>query len=396
MNPNRNLKIVVTGFIGLLPTGGVTWDYIQYPLGFRELGCDVLYLEDTHLWPVFQDTAGEVSCAANVEYLASVMRRFGMEDRWAYRDEVTGRYFGMERDAVLRFCEAADILVNVSCSLPLREEYAAIPVRALIDTDPMFTQVQCATGKSLCGDRSALPDMVAEHTHLFTFGENIGRDGCFAPTHGRNWRPTRQPVLLRRWPEVPPPQSGAYTSVFNWTAARDFEFMGRRWGQKDVEFLRFLLMPRFASSANFTIAVGQTTGDPFPADAARNAGWEVLDAGVVARTMDSYQEFIRASRAEFSVAKHTYVQAATGWFSCRSACYLATGRPVVTQETGWTAFLPTGAGLFAFSNAQEALDAIELIEDDPVLHSKVARLIAEEYFDSNTVLSKVLSELGAT
>jgi hypothetical protein len=390
----RDLKVVVTGFIGLLPAGGVTWDYIQYPLGFKELGCDVLYLEDTQMWPVFQHADGDVACDPNVQYLASTMKRFGMEDRWAYRDEVTGRYFGMDRDAVLSFCKDADILVNVSCSTPLRDEYAAIPVRALIDSDPMFTQVQCATGNGLYGGKSALPWMVEQHTHLFTFGENIGHGDCLVPGRERKWRPTRQPVVLKHWPEAPAPETGPYTSVFNWTAVREFEFMGRMWGQKSVEFLKFLGVPRSLPDVRFTVGVGQTTGNPFPAGEARGAGWEVLDAADVARTVDTYQDFIRASRAEFSVAKHTYVQAGTGWFSCRSACYLASGRPVVTQDTGWSSVYPTGVGLFAFSDSHEAIAAIEQIEADPARHSRAARAIAKECFDSNKVLGKVLEELG--
>ena len=177
----RKLKIVVTGFIGLMPAGGVTWDYIQYPLGFRELGCDVLYLEDTRVWPTYHYYSGEVSCVPNVKYLKSAMHRFDMDDCWSYRDEVTNKYFGMPENAVRRFCESADLFVNVSCATPLRDEYAAIPLRVMVDTDPMFTQVQCATGRTLYNQDSALPDMAARHTHLFTFGENLGRPGCEVP-----------------------------------------------------------------------------------------------------------------------------------------------------------------------------------------------------------------------
>ena len=182
--------------------------------------------------------------------------------------------------------------------------------------------------------------------------------------------------------------------MLNWTAFKEFEFMGRKWGQKNIEFLRFLDVPRQASNVAFSVAVGQTTGDPFPADLAQRDGWHVLNAQTVAADVDSYQRFILESRAEFSIAKQTYVQARTGWFSCRSACYLASGRPVVTQDTGWSGFIPSGCGLFAFSDTESALAAIRQIESDPEKHARAARQVAEDAFDSNKVLASMLSELG--
>jgi hypothetical protein len=390
----KDLRVVVTGFIGLLPAGGVTWDYIQYPLGFRELGCDVIYVEDTQLWPVYQHSTGPISCESNIRYLAAEMRRFGLEDRWFYRDSMTGQHFGMPEDAVEQFCRSADVFINLSCSTPLREEYAAIPVRVLIDTDPMFTQVQYTTGKNLAGTPSPIREMVVSHTHLFTFGENIGRPGCAVPCNGRTWLSTRQPVVLKYWPRTALPHSGAYTTVFNWIAAKDFEFEGRIWGQKNFEFLRFLDIPRQVPTASFCIGVGQTTGDPFPFEMVRNEGWQVMDAQSIAYDSGSYQNFIQSSRAEFSVAKHAYVQARAAWFSCRSACYLAAGRPVVTQDTGWSAFIPNGCGLFAFVDSETALAAIRQIEGEFEKNARAARSIAEEVFDSNKVLAQMLSQLG--
>jgi hypothetical protein len=277
----------------------------------------------------------------------------------------------------------------------LREEYAAIPIRVLLDTDPMFTQVQAATGKSLYGGYSSLPEMMVNHTHHFTFGENVGEPGCDVPSGGWRWFRTRQPVVLKHWPKIPLPGEGAFTSVFNWSAAKEFEFCGRKWGQKNTEFMRFLHIPEELMDLRFTIAIGQTTDDPFPAEVAKKRGWRVLSAQAVAPDMASYQRFIHRSRAEFSVAKHTYVQAKTGWFSCRSACYLASGRPVVTQDTGWSAFLPNGAGLFAFSDSEMALAALREIERNPERNASAAREIAEEVFDSNKVLTKMLAEVGA-
>jgi hypothetical protein len=269
-------------------------------------------------------------------------------------------------------------------------------VRALIDTDPMFTQVQNVTGTNLFGKCSSVPKMVEEHTHLFTFGENIGGLDCDIPGGGRRWIPTRQPIVVKHWPESTLPNSGPYTTVLNWIAARDFEFDGRTWGQKNVEFMRFLKIPRQAAGTTFRVGVGQTTGDPFPAGLAHAEGWDVVDAQTVAYDVASYQQFIQSSKVEFSVAKHTYVQARTGWFSCRSACYLASCRPVVTQDTGWSAFVPNGRGLFAFSDAEGALAAIRQIESEPEVHARAARAIAVEAFDSEKVLARMLAEMGVS
>jgi hypothetical protein len=389
------LRIVVGGYIGLLPAGGVTWDYLQYPLGFAALGHDVFYVEDTRVWPVYQpvEQAG-FSCATNVDHLARVMDTFGMSERWAYRDEVSGKCFGMSQTALDEVCRTADIFVNVSCSTFLRDEYRSIPVRALIDTDPMFTQIQLATQEIFTAGESGMRTLVEGHTHHFTYGENIGGKDCRIPTAGVNWRATRQPVCLDQWPVTPARAAAhaAFTTVMNWSAGRALEYDGEHWGQKDVEFLRLLELPR-RTSAPLAVVVGQTTGEPFPAETAARHGWNVLDPAISAPDWITYRDFIQASLGEVSVAKETYVKAVTGWFSGRSACYLASGRPVVTQDTGWTRYLPSGTGLIGFDTADQALAGIEAILSDPSRHAASAREIAEVYFGATRVLEDLLSQM---
>jgi hypothetical protein len=398
----ERLRILVGGFLGLLPAGGVSWDYIQYPVGLAALGHDVYYVEDTGLWPVFQAEAGAVNgsepaCARGVAHLAALMESFGLGDRWAYRDAVTGSLYGIDEPRLAELCRTADVLLNLSCSTPLREPYAAIPARVLVDSDPMFTQIQAASEVAFTPGESRMRALIAGHTHHFTFGENVGSADCRMPSCGVTWRPTRQPICLEHWPGTPVPDGpcSSFTTVMNWSAGRLLVHGGETWGQKDVRFLRVVGLPRTVPGIPLTVAVGRTTGTPFPAEEARRHGWRVLDPETCAGDWREYRDFIRASRGEFSVAKETYVKARTGWFSCRSACYLASGRPVVAEDTGWSLRYPTGEGLFAFDDAGTAAEALGQIVAEPQRHARAARAVAEEFFDSNLVLSTLLSRVSA-
>jgi hypothetical protein len=390
------LRVIVGGFLGLLPAGGITWDYVQYTVGFASLGHDVFYVEDTRLWPIYQEaTADGVSCASNVRHLAQVMSAFGLADRWAYRDEVTGECFGMSATDLAEVCRTADVFVNVSCSTFLRDEYRRIAVRVLIDTDPMFTQIQYATQSGFTAGETGIRGLVAGHTHHFTFGESVGTPDCRIPETGVRWQATRQPICLDYWPTTSLPlDSGGFTTVMNWTAGRPLIYDGESWGQKDVEFLRVIDLPG-RTRARLAAVVGQTTGEPFPSDVATGAGWQVLDPETSAGDWVAYRQFIQASLGEFSVAKETYVKAHTGWFSCRSACYLASARPVVTQDTGWSRHIPSGSGLIGFTTLDEAAAALEEIMSDPEAHARSARAIAEEFFDARVVLRDLLAQVMA-
>lgn len=400
----ERLRIVVGGYVGLLPAGGVTWDYVQYPAGFAALGHDVYYVEDTRLWPIYQPEGSDWGdCSASVAHLRRVMDAFDLSSRWAYRDEASGRTFGMSEEKVKEVCRTADVFVNVSCSTCMRDEYRAIPVRALIDTDPMFTQIQYLSRQMFTPGEPTQRDLVDAHNFHFTFGENVRGDDCRMPDCGINWRPTRQPVCLPHWRASAPPtfaddetSRAVYTTLMNWTAARPLQYDGETWGQKDVEFRRFIALPGLVPEVSLAVAVGQTggAGEPFPRGEARAARWRVLDPQACAPDWRAYRSFIEGSRGEFSVAKETYVKGRTGWFSCRSACYLAAGRAVVTQDTGWSKHLPEGVGLLAFDDVEGAAEALRRVESDPARHARAARAVAEEHFDSARVLASLLAEAG--
>lgn len=393
----NDIRIIVGGFLGLLPAGGVTWDYLQYPLGLSELGYDVYYIEDTQLWPVFHESAATSSeSIPDLRHLTEVMDHFGLGRRWGYRDVASGQCYGLSHREITEICRSADVFINISCSTVMRDEYRAIPLRVLIDSDPMFTQIQLETGSSLTTGESSLRELVAAHNFHFTFGECFGRPECRMPSCGIDWLPTRQPICVDQWSKLPalPPNDSLFTTLMNWSAAPPLDYAGEKWGQKNVEFSKIIGLPSDVPSARLGVAVGQTTGIPFPARQAREAGWHVLEPRQCAADWRSYRDFISRATGEFSVAKETYVKAHTGWFSCRSACYLAAGRPVVTQDTGWTKVLPHGRGLLAFRDRREAAEQLRAVMTDWSMHSRAAREIASSFFDSRTVLRHLLTKLG--
>ncbi len=394
----NRLRIVVGGFAGLMPAGGVSWDYLQYPLGFLAMGHDVFYIEDTRLWPNYQVSAnGHPDCSPNVAYLDRVCRQFGLADRWSYRDEVTGAWFGVSESRVAEVLRTADVLINVSAATSLNEGYLRIPVRVMIDSDPMFTQIQYVNAEGFTPEASGMRSAIESHTHHFTFGEAIGRPECRIPSAGVNWHATRQPICLDQWTPTPPPGGEAgFTTVMNWSAARKLEWGGETWGQKDIEFEKVMALPARFVRRSLSVAMAQTGGHRFPVERLTANGWRILDPELLAPTPDAYRNFISCSLGEFSVAKETYVKANTGWFSCRSACYLASGRPVVAQDTGWSALLPSGEGLMAFTSLAEAAAALEQVSANPPYHGRRAREIAEEFFNSHVVLGNLLRTVGAS
>lgn len=375
---DSQLRIVVSGLIGQYPIGGNAWAYFQWVLGLARLGHDVYYIEDTGQWP-YNPLEGGVSrgCDYNVEYIDAIMSRHEMGDRWAYRFPWESQWFGLAERARSEILASADLLINVSGTLERPAEYRSVRRLAYVDTDPVFTQVKLARGQQ---DFKALVDA---HDLQFSFGEVRS---SFVPDTGHDWLPTRQPVVLDEWTPVEE-QRDAFTTVMNWTSYNTVSYKGATYGQKDVEFTRFVDLPRLASTSTFEIAVnaGKTRRTPY--DLLKHKGWNVVDPAVACPDLDSYRNYIRTSKAEWTVAKNGYVQGRSGWFSERSAVYLAAGRPVVTQDTGFGEVLPTGKGLLAFSTLDEAVDAVKEVEADHADHCRAARAIAEEYFDSDKVLT---------
>lgn len=374
----------MTGLIGQYPLGGVTWDYLQYLLGLAELGHEVYYLEDTGMWP-FNPIAGGLAEDSDytVAYLTGIMRRFGFHDRWAYRFPWQDQWFGLperERNAVIN---SADLLINVSGSLERPAAYRQVRRLAYIDTDPLFTQVKLAQGQTY------FQAQVDAHDRQFSFGERLSP---LVPDTGHDWRPTRQPIVLSQWPVARSTPREVITTVMNWTSYKSVAYGGQTFGQKDIEFARFIDLPARVAPIQLELAVntGKVRATP-RALLARN-GWRVVDPLDACPDVDRYRAYIASSQAEWSVAKHAYVAGSTGWFSCRSACYLASGRPVIVQDTGFSAVLPTGEGLLSFTTPEEAVTAIQTVMSSYARHATAARELAESHFDANVVLGGLLQE----
>lgn len=395
------LRVVVTGLVAQHPClGGVTWDYLQYPLGLAELGHDVYYLEDSGEWPYTLDGGPSGSewvardPTPNVSHLARVMQRFGLGERWAYRFPTEPRWFGLSETRRREVTNSADLILDVSGSLVDPDQHRGRGRLVYLDTDPVFTQIKLAVGKPEFRAR------VAAHDTHFSFGERVG---ALSFATGFRWRPTRQPVVLEEW-RAGAATRDAYSTVMSWTSYPPLVFDGESFGQKDVEFRRFLDLPRRIAPRALEVAVGATrhldwesaVGAASPHELLRRAGWRVADAYRVAADLDAYRDYVVSSRGEWSVQKHGYVRGQPGWFSCRSACYLAAGRPVVVQDTGLAGLLPLGEGILAFTDPEQAAAALREVDANYPRHAAAARALAGEYFDSRRVLAALLEEALAS
>ena len=385
------MRVVVTGLVATYPVGGVAWDYLQYAEGFRRLGCDVFYLEDTGQW-FYDPSAGTfiLDATAGARYLADAIAWLSpsLAGAWSVRAP-DGVVHGQDMAAVRRACAGADLFLNVSGASRLRDEYRGARVLAFIDTDPGYSQA-----RAVAVDRGTVDpqmqdavEIMRRHDVFFTLGEHIGAADCAIPDLGITWRPTRQPILLDRW-EAPPAPDGAFTTVMSWRIDPPAPIVdGRVYGGKDVELERFLELPS-RTTERLELAIAGAA----PRDRIRAAGWTVTDAHAISRTMADYRAYIASSRGEVSIAKNAYVAARSGWFSTRSAAYLASGRPVILQDTGFSAHLPIGAGLHAFTTLAEAVDALAEIRRDYAGACRHARAVAAECFAAERVCERLLAE----
>jgi hypothetical protein len=385
----ERLQIVVAGGMGAMPFAGVAWQVLQYLEGFRRLGHDVFYLEDTERWPY--DPVNETVCddaTPAVSYVGELMGRYRFD--WAYRDVAQeGRLHGVSERALERRLASADVLVNVSGVMVLREEHVRVPVRVYLETDPVLPQIEIAQGKSFT------IDLLAAHSHHFTYGENFGAPDCQVPIERFDYRTTRPPVVLDWWQTNGAPTIEAFTTVGNWhQASKDIEWNGRTltWS-KDVQFRRFLSLP---SLVRAPIELALAADDVDALSQLRAAGFRVRAAGPLSKDVDAYREYIRASLGEFSVAKEQYALLRSGWFSDRTACYLAAGRPAIVQDTGFDCALPTGEGLLAFGTLEDAVAAFDDVCSDYQRHGRAALAIAEEYLRAETVLGPMIDYVSVS
>ena len=376
-------RVIVFGLMFDLPYAGIIGQFLHYLLGLRELGWDAWYVEDSLSWPY--DPATRTSATDPVRSVASVaelLDRHGFGDRWIYRCAVPDvRCLGHPQATLDDLYRTADLALNVTGAQELRDEHGIIRHLVYVQSDPFGLQIDIANGNEWAADQ-----LTRHHDH-FTFGELIGTASCAVPTGGVDWQPTRQPVALELWPTGPP--GARFTTVTSWrNDSKHKVWRGERYyWTKDREFLALVDLPEH-TGADLELAID---GVPDEAALLREHGWRLVTRGDLTSDFDAYRDYIAGSRGEFTVARDQVVRPNTGWFSDRSASYLAAGRPVVTQETGFSEVLPTGEGLFGFAGLEDAAAALEEVEADPSRHGRAARAIAEEYFAAERVLESLLS-----
>lgn len=384
----KPLRLIVLGNVGGVPYPGTAWQAMQYAVGLRRLGHEVYYFETASTWPFDPIRCSLVGDSDyTLPYLAQVVEHFGFGDRWAYRRSYSDKaWFGLKGPDAEELLAHADAVLSITGSTPIAEEGLKAGRLVYVCTDPVVHETRYANGDP------EVRALVDEHDDVLTFGENIGTSRCPLPALPRLRGRTRQPVLLDQW-QAGRPLRKEFTTIGNWKqSGHDSEFRGEKYyWSKHLEYLKFMDLPRRRSEPlELATSMVQLSADEI--GLLTENGWRLTDAQNF--TLCSYRDYIQASSGEFTVAKDANVRLCTGWFSDRSACYLAAGRPVITQDTGFSSVLPTGEGLFAFKTMEDILTAFDKIDCDYARHSKAASEIAQEYFRAERVLQKLLRDLG--
>lgn len=390
----RGLRLVVLGMMGRCPWGGQTWLSLNWLRGLQRLGHEVWYVEDESTWPYDpeQETPVEDGRYA-VRHIARSLAAIGLEDRWAFRlPQRKGACWGLTSTALDELYRSCDALLNVGAVTVLRDEHMAAPLRVMVQTDPVTFELR------LAGGDPAVERVFASHHVIPTYGENYGAPDCGVPLNGLDAKyvKTRQPVDLDLWPMTFAPDAAAFTTIGNWRQkGQDVSYAGEvyRWS-KHHEWRKFMDMPR-RTPQRFEVALRVREEDAADLACLVAHGWTVVSP--LEMSLDvfgAYPAYIRRSRAAWTVAKDQNVRLRSGWFSEREACYLASGKPVVAQDTGFSRHLPTGEGLFAFTTMDDALAAIDAINGDYRRHCAAARAVAEEYFEARAVAARLLADVG--
>jgi hypothetical protein len=387
---SNKLRLIVLGMMGRNPFGGQTWLYLNWIRAFSRLGHEVYYVEDDTVWPYDpeQNTVTD-DCGYAVRHIADCMERIGLPDRWAFRlADREGACWGRSARKLNELYRSCDALLNVVGATDLREEHLAAPFRVYVQTDPVTAELRLANGDE--HTRIAF----ANHHLIVTYGENYGAPDCGVPLNGIAYKKTRQPVDLDLWPMAYDPRIRPFTTIGNYCqAGSDVEYNGEvyRWS-KHHEWEKFLGLPQVTKQP---LELALKLDDSASRQRLEAHGWALISPLQMSlNVFGNYPAYFRRSRAEFTVAKDQNVRLRSGWFSERDACYLACGKPVVAQDTGFGNVLPTGEGLFAFTTMEEALHAIDGINGDYRRHCEAARAIAEEYFEARSVAARLLEDIG--
>jgi hypothetical protein len=379
-------QIIIGSYVVRFPLGGYQSWMLQWLLGFKLLGHKVYFVEKSGWKNSCYDpqtrTMGD-DCSRGTAVFGRLLSEHGLGNNWCFVD-ASGTYHGMSRERIEAAFRDADVFIDHMRACEWPEEASHARMRVMVDGEPAYTQMHMED-KMEWAEKGLI-----EYDHYFTVGMNVGTPACLAPSAGKDWRPIFDPVVLSLYPRLPAPPDGPFTTVMSWQAIKPFEYRGKTYSSKEIEFAKFVDLPRRVNATLELAVAGASAAHPQLID----AGWKLVDAHEATLTFERWRSYIQASRGEFSVCKNYFVATNSGFFSDRSAVYLASGRPVVMQDTGFSAHLPCGKGLFAVRSVEEAAAAIEEIESDYELHSNCAHGIAMEYLDASHVLGQFLKELG--
>jgi hypothetical protein len=388
----KRKRVVVMGFMGSCPIAGVIWQHLHYIAGLQRLGHDVYYIEDSARLPYNPETF-EVN--NEFDYAARLLERLALEFEFKNRWTFCARYLrgqptaGLSLKKIRRLYREADAILNVCGAQEFNDDLLASDRIIYVESDPGVEQIRIDKGV-----RSTI-DYLKRHCALFTFGENVGTKSFPVPTHNLNWLPTRQPVVTDLWKTSRAPSRAAvFTSVANWSTSglKDITWRGEKYlWSKSREFLRFVAAPKKAGE---TFELATNIKDAKTRAKFLHNGWRFHSPLQLSVDYWLYRDYVRRSKGEFTVAKDQYVRLNTGWFSDRSACYLAAGRPVIIQQSGFTNHYGNDGGLFAFSSIKEIVDAVKAINADYAKHSRAAREVAREVFEAEKVLASLLDRAG--
>lgn len=388
----KRKRLIVMGFMGSCPIAGVIWQHLHYIVGLQRLGHEVFYIEDSARLPYNPETF-EVN--NEFEYAAGLLGRLAQEFDFRNRWGFCARYLpdlptaGLPLKKIRQLYTEADAILNICGTQEFNDDLLKSERILYVESDPGVEQIKIDKGVK------STRRYLRRHHALFTFGENVGTKIFPVPSHGFKWLPTRQPVVTDLWRTRRAPLRGAvFTSIANWSTSglKDISWRGKKYlWSKSLEFLRFIDAPK-KSGETFELATD--IKDEKIRRRFLGKGWRFTSPLQMSVDYWMYRDYIRRSKGEFTVAKDQYVRLKTGWFSDRSACYLAAGRPVVTQETGFTQYYGGTAGLFGFNSLGEIAEAVRMIKTDYRKHSRAAREIAQEVFEAEKVLASLLERAG--
>lgn len=377
------------GLLGQMPLAGIAWQLLHHLVGFQRLGFSVFYVEETGVPPYdprIKNLAAD--CSYSLRCINETLRPYGLAEAWAYRESCTPQWYGMSAARVRELFGHAVCVINLcGASHPDGLTYQPKGKFVYLETDPVLYQVRLAQG-----DEGALR-FIGEHDAQVTYGENLGEPDCPIPLTHFDWQKTRPPVVLDLWQTPFNDACRRFTTIATWhNRGKDMNFRGESYHwSKHLNFLELVNLPQRTFQE---LELGVEIDNQKELEVFQRNGWILTNPLEVSRDMEKYRAYIANSRGEFTVAKDVVARTRSGWFSDRSVCYLAAGKPVVTQETGFSKYVPTGKGLFSFSSMTEAIAAFDSVNSDYLTHSQAAREIAHEYFAAEKLLGKLLADVG--